>query len=201
MRELILARHAESIASFAGIVDGDPELAVDLTAKGEEQARMLAYALNDRPLDLCVTSEFLRTRRTADLALTGRRVPRLVLADFNDMRFGELQGASIHSYRAWVSENGIRAAPKGGESRLETVTRFVGALRTLQARPEPSVLAVTHGLTIAYLQTAASEEDLDAFPSPPPYASVHIFDAEVFAQALDRLASWLHERTTTCSSN
>lgn len=201
MRELILARHGESTASLEGIVDGEPGLAVDLTAEGEKQARALGETLRDRRVDVCATSEFLRTRRTADCALEGRTVPRLVIADLNDMRFGALQGAPIDSYRAWVVDHGLDATPRGGESRLATVARFVRALRALQGRREPSVLAITHGLTVAYVQAAVTGGDLDALPTPPPYATAHFFDADEIDHALDRLESWLRERIATCTSN
>lgn len=199
MRELILARHGESTASYAEIVDGDPMSAVDLTAEGEAQAYALGELLREREIDLCVTSRFLRTRRTAELALAGRRTPRLVLDDLDDMRFGELQGIPLSRYREWIDQHGVDAAPPGGESRIATVARFTQALRTLLGRSEQRVLAVTHGLTVAYACRAAAGDGLDAPPLPPPYATPHMLSADQVRHAVARLQRWLDDRMVPCT--
>src|ERR687888_196937 len=92
MDEVILARHGESELSVVGTVNGDPAVACALTGEGEEQARRLGERLAEVEIDLCVTSEFERAQRTADLALAGRNIPRLVSPGLNDVRFGSFEG-------------------------------------------------------------------------------------------------------------
>ena len=136
MDEVILARHGESELSVVGAVSGDPAVACGLTHTGEEQARRLGKQLADVKIDLCVTSEFERVRQTADLALAGRDVPRLDLADLNDVRFGRFEGGTLADYRVWAAANDPTVeAPGGGESRSATVARYVRAYRTILARP------------------------------------------------------------------
>jgi broad specificity phosphatase PhoE len=200
MPELILARHAESTASRDGIVNGDPAALVDLTPEGEAQGRRLGELLRDRRIELSVSSEFLRTRRTAELALEGRAVPHLVLPELNDMLFGELEGVSLHSYRSWFLREGDMVAPPGGETRRATVARFARALRILHARPE-AAFAVTHGLTIAYGVEAARGGDLDRPPAPPPYATPEILSAAEVEIAAARLERWATGRSVRCTSN
>lgn len=201
MREIILARHGESTASRAGVVDGDPFAEVDLSEEGFEQARRLGEALSGSQIDLCVTSRFLRTRRTADVALAGRAVPRLVLADLDDIRFGTLQGLGLERYRTWFEENGPDAAPPDGESRCETVARFARAFRILLGRPEASVLAVVHGLAVVYALRAAAEEPLDGPVRPPAYATPVQLTVDDLSTAVGGLENWVVERRATCSSN
>lgn len=196
-----MARHGESTASHDGVVDGDPNGDVDLTPQGEAQARALGETLRGRDIRLCVTSRLLRTRRTADLALAERSVPRLTLEELDDMRFGELQGVSLEAYRAWFRRHGVDTAPRGGESRVATVARFTHALRILLGRPETCVLAVTHGLAVAYAERAAAAADLDTPPDPPPFATPLVLDHDELQLAVQGLARWVERRTVTCTSS
>jgi alpha-ribazole phosphatase len=88
MEQLILARHGESVFSSRLLVNGDIASPGPLTPRGRAEARALGQALAAQRIDLCATSEFERTRETADVALAGRDVPRLVLAALNDPLYG-----------------------------------------------------------------------------------------------------------------
>ncbi len=74
MDRLILARHAESVFNVRGVLNGDPSIPGGLTDNGREQARLLGERSRSERIDLCVTTEFDRTRETADVALAGRDV-------------------------------------------------------------------------------------------------------------------------------
>src|SRR5918912_4134349 len=114
----LLARHAESEFSVRGLTNGDPEVDVALTELGREQARRLGDQLAGTAIDLCATSEFQRAQETADLALEGRDVPRLVVPELNDIRFGEFEGRLLTDYRAWAHSHGPEDfCPGGGQSR------------------------------------------------------------------------------------
>ena len=69
MRELVLARHAESEWNVLERLNGDPAVEVGLTDAGREQARELGRIAG--PVDLVAHSEFSRTRETAELAWPG----------------------------------------------------------------------------------------------------------------------------------
>ena len=66
-----MARHAESVFNVRGVLNGDPAVPGGLTDNGREQARWLGERLKNERIDLCVTTEFERTRETADIALAG----------------------------------------------------------------------------------------------------------------------------------
>jgi broad specificity phosphatase PhoE len=192
VRRAILARHGESERSIVGITNGDPAVPVRLTPRGRDEARELGRALAGEPIDLCVTSEFQRVRETADLALQGRDLPRLVLPDLNDIRFGEFEGRPLTEYRAWAHSHGPEdPAPGGGDSRAETVGRYVRAYRTILARPEETILVVAHGLPLRYVIDAAEGRNPAAAVAQIPYAEAFAFDADELAAAVDRLAAWV----------
>jgi 2,3-bisphosphoglycerate-dependent phosphoglycerate mutase len=191
MDEVILARHGESELSVVGTVNGDPAVACALTATGREQARKLGDLLADTKLDLCVTSEFERTRETADLALAGRRVPRLVLPELNDVRFGRFEGGALADYRTWAAANKPTVeAPGGGESRSGTVARYVRAYGIILARPERKVLVVAHGLPIRYVLNALDETDPAPIIEQVAYARPFRLSAGELERAIGRLDRW-----------
>jgi 2,3-bisphosphoglycerate-dependent phosphoglycerate mutase len=159
VKTVILARHAESEASAAGIVNGDPLRQIGLTGHGREQARRLGGELAGERPGLCVVTEFPRTQQTADIALAGDNVARLVLRELNDPPFGPFEGRPIAEFRDWLIRHGP-AEPVGGESRAATVRRYARGLRTLFDRPEQTILVIAHGLPITYTIRAASGQDL-----------------------------------------
>lgn len=191
MDKVILARHGESELSVVGTVNGDPTVAGPLTATGEEQARRLGERLADVEIDLCATSEFERAQRTADLALAGRDVPRLVVAELNDVRFGEFEGGTLADYRSWAAANEpTTKAPGGGESRAATVARYVRAYRTILARPERTVLVIAHGLPIRYVLNAVEGTAPAPLVEQVAYAEPYVLDRPQFERAADLLERW-----------
>jgi broad specificity phosphatase PhoE len=155
LRDVILARHAESEFSVRGLVNGDAARPGALTKRGREQARRLAGLIASDPVELCVVTEFGRTQETAALALEGRSVPRLVMPELDDIRFGSFEGRTLEEYRGWAGVAAPEVAVPGGESRVDAVARFVRGFRLVLARPERTVLVVTHGLPIRYVLDAA----------------------------------------------
>jgi broad specificity phosphatase PhoE len=188
---VVLARHGESVRSVEGLTNGDPRVPCALTATGREEARRLGAELADDPIDLCVVSEFERVQETADLAITGRDVPRLVLADLNDIRFGEFEGRPLTEYRAWAHAHGPEDVVPGGESRAETVARYVRAFRTILAQPEETVLVVAHGLPVRYALDALEGRNPAAAVAQVPYAEPFRLTATELAGAVGRLESWV----------
>ncbi len=192
MERLILARHGESDYSARGLVNGDPSIPVGLTGAGEEQARALGRALAGEPLDLCVTSALERTRATAALALLGRNVPAAAWGGLNDPRAGRFEGLPLTDYRAWAWAAGSQeAAPGGGESRLDAVSRYCRAFRALLARPEAAVLAVAHALPIAYvLEALDGRPPASRMERPVAYAHPYPLAADDLLRALGVIDDW-----------
>jgi broad specificity phosphatase PhoE len=190
----ILARHGESELSCQGLTNGDPRIACPLTARGSEEARHLGEVLATEPIDLCVTSEFERARETADLALEGRTVPRLVLPGLNDIRFGEFEGRALADYREWAHAHTPEdEAPGGGESRVETIRRYADAYREILARPERTILVVAHGLPVRYVLDAVEGSAPVAKVRQVPYAEPFPVSAAQLTAAVERLEAWLVE--------
>ena len=191
MELAILARHAESEFSVRGVMNGDPATACPLTDEGRDQAHRLGEALRDDRIDFAVVTEFARTVETADLALAGRDVPRLVVSELNDIRVGEFEGGALETYRAWVRDRSPLAVPPGGgESRAEVARRYAAGFRVVLARPERTILVVTHGLPIRYVLLAAEGSGPRSVVENVEYAMPYRLAREELATAVDRLEAW-----------
>ena len=190
MEQALLARHAESEFSVRGLTNGDPEIEVALTERGREQARLLGEHLAATEIDLCAVSEFQRAQETADLALQSRDVPRLVVPELNDIRFGDFEGRMLADYRAWARAHGPEDVVPGGESRVESVRRSVAGWRAILRRPERTILVVAHSLPIRYVLNAAAGGSPKPAMEQVPYAEAFPLSAAELTRAVEHLEIW-----------
>jgi 2,3-bisphosphoglycerate-dependent phosphoglycerate mutase len=196
-RNIIMARHGESEASAVGLVNGDPSRSIGLSERGRQEARSLGVALAGQALDLCIVTEFPRTRETADIALEGRPVPRFEVAELNDPRVGDLEGRPIHELREWFRRNGAAAdVPGGGENRVEAVRRFCRGLGVILQRPEEIILVIAHGLPVTYTVVAARGEDLPLTLErvQVDHAVPHRMSSSEVERAISVMGRWAREQ-------
>jgi broad specificity phosphatase PhoE len=190
VERLILARHAEADSNLGETVSGVAPGGA-LTPAGIEQARALGRTLADETVDLAVVTDFRRTHETADVALEGRDVPRLALAELNEIRFGRFEGGLLADYRAWAwRAPADEHCPGGGESRGAAAARYARAFRTLLGRPERTILVVAHAVPIRYLLRAADALPPVARVEPVPYAEPFVVDAARAREAVALLEAW-----------
>ncbi|MBV8394892.1 MAG: histidine phosphatase family protein [Actinobacteria bacterium] len=189
---IVLSRHGESAYSAVGLCNGDISVAVPLTQLGREEARRLGDALLDEPIELCVTSQFQRARETADIALAGRDVPRLVVPELNDPLVGCYEGAALTDYRTWAHASASSVAPAdGGESRIAIVTRYARGFRLLLERPEKSILAVCHSLPVAYALAAREGREPTVNVPIVDHATPYPFTRDELDRATTLLEEWV----------
>ena len=188
MRELVLARHAESEFNVAQRLNGDPSVSVVLTEAGREHARALGAAAG--PVDLVAHSPFGRTRETAELAWPG--TPLLEVPELGEFTFGSFEGSRwTDGFEQWVSTSAPDVgAPGGGESRVEAARRFARGFRALIARPEERVAAVAHGAPVAYVLLALEGKPpvrkLEGVEQARPFT----ITAAELEQALEVIEAW-----------
>jgi broad specificity phosphatase PhoE len=194
MERAIFVRHGESEYSAQKLVNGDPAVAVGLTEEGREQARLLGERLASEPIDLCVVTEFARTHETADLALAGREVPRIVLRDLNDPFYGEFEGKALADYRKWAGTHGPLDVPPGeGETRAVIAARYARGFRFLLDRPEETILVVCHSLPIAFALAGADGRRPSAKMPLITLAEPHILYEASLREAAEHIEEWARD--------
>jgi broad specificity phosphatase PhoE len=188
MRLLIFTRHAESALNAEGRLGSDLSQPIGLTPLGTEQARELGRQLANLDIDLAVTTRFVRTTETVQVALKGRDVPLLVEPDLDEIRAGLFDGQPICTYRAWKDEQGRGDRFPHGESLDDATRRYAAALRRLLARSEAVTLIVGHELAIRYIvEAAAGVDELGRSEIRIENARPYVFDEAALRKAVARL--------------
>jgi broad specificity phosphatase PhoE len=182
----VIARHGESTLNHENRINGDPSVPVRLTEKGRDEARLLGQQVAHIPLQLCLHSEFPRTRETAEIALADRDVPFQEDEKLGDVDIGELEGRTLDDYRAWKRTHSRSDPFPGGESLDDAAQRYANAFERLLERPETSILVVTHEIPLRYAINAADGSDeLDGPVRQLANATPYLFDAAALTRAVE----------------
>ena len=188
LRLFVFARHAESAANAADVLNSNPSQPVALTVQGRTQARTLGAQLANLHIDLAVGTRLLRTQQTIDIAMDDRQVPTLIEPGFDEIHAGDLEGAPIEAYRSWRDHHTLGDRLPHGESTGDALRRYAGALRRLLARKEKVTLVVIHELALRYIAAAAA--DLSPFNGTPfPNAVPYLFDEPAVRRAAASLTA------------
>lgn len=192
MDRLILVRHAQTPYNADGLMNPDSDVDAALSLAGERAARELGRSLALEPIDIAVVSPRLRTRITAELLLTGRKVPLLELDELAEISVGSFEGRPADAFRKWTRSRPLDATPPGGESILAAASRYVTGFTRIRAMREPVVVAVLHNLPMRMLLNARAGADPVAGPLKMlPHASRADMSAAELSCAIEALAAWL----------
>jgi broad specificity phosphatase PhoE len=187
-RLFVLARHGQSLLNVAGVVNGDPLRDPGLSVTGVEEARELGRQISGVAVQLVVVSPFPRTAQTAEVALEGRGIRRIVDDDLGDIRIGELEGKTVADYRAAKAHTDHSVSFPGGESLNEAARRYAQAFERLLARGEPFILVVSHEMAVRYAVNAAGGgHDLDSPLHTVSNARPYVFDEPGLQRAVTRM--------------
>lgn len=163
---LYLVRHGQTVWNAEEKAQGHTDIPLDEV--GLRQAGCLAEALRDRPLDLILSSDLQRSKKTAEVVAEALGVALEATPLLRERSFGAWEGmpyAEIGrlSGKA-VAEQGLsslyEACPEGGESLQMTWDR-VKAIKERLTEMSENTLVVGHGGVSALLLAQLIRGDLD----------------------------------------
>lgn len=153
MAQLLIIRHGETIWNrerrFQGVID------IPLSERGQEEAKLLAIALQDKPLAAIYSSPLSRALATAEQIASYHRLVIQVVDDLREINVGEWGGMGWEEIwekwpdlgRRWHANPQKSPAPPGGEYYPDFQNRSLMAMEKIAAKHDPSdqIVLVCHG--------------------------------------------------------
>jgi 2,3-bisphosphoglycerate-dependent phosphoglycerate mutase len=162
MSTLVIVRHGQSAWNlenrFTGWVD------VDITDKGEAEAKNAGEKLKAEVFDLAYTSDLKRAQRTLSIILgeIGQsNIPTTKHQALNERHYGDLQGANKAETAAKYGEDQVHiwrrsydVAPPNGESLKDTADRVIPYFEAEiapQLKAGKNIIITAHGNSLRAL--------------------------------------------------
>lgn len=193
MPNLVIVRHGQSQWNlenrFTGWVD------IDLSPKGEEEAKKASDLLQGYKFDLAFTSDLIRAQHTLDIILDGigqRMLPVEKNLALNERMYGDLQGLNKDETRQKFGDEQVHIwrrsfdiAPPNGESLKDTADRVIPYYKE-KIEPElkagKDVIIAAHGNSlralIMYLEKLSPEEIIKV-EIPTGHPKVYVLDDDL----------------------
>ena len=175
MSVLVIVRHGQSAWNlenrFTGWVD------VDITEKGEAEAKAAGEKLSSYTFDLAFTSGLLRAQHTLEIILDGigqSSIPVVKDEKLNERHYGDLQGANKAETAEKYGEEQVHiwrrsfdVAPPNGESLKDTADRVIPYFQEKivpELKKGKNIIVAAHGNSlralIMYIEKLTPEEIL-----------------------------------------
>jgi broad specificity phosphatase PhoE len=149
----VLVRHGETEQNAQGIFQGYSP--VPLSARGRQQAALVAERLVSLRPQILYSSDLRRARETADIISQRLALPVRICEGLREWNVGTWIGQSTAAYLAHLQALGahpVTYVPAGGESQLHTQARIIAQMQEL-ARQHigETIVCVSHGTAIDLL--------------------------------------------------
>ena len=149
LKHVYIVRHGETLGNKAGVREDHTAV---LSQEGRAQAKLLAQRFTDIPVDVILSSPYIRARQTAGYIAraTGlpleaaesafeRDLPETVLG--RHRRDPETLRAMAQFEYSWINESRLDE----GETFAEMLDRAKQLTQQIEERPERNIVVVSHG--------------------------------------------------------
>lgn len=192
---MVLLRHGQSVWNAANRFTGWTD--VDLSPKGEEEAKQAGEELAEIAFDVIYTSDLMRAQRTAKIAMSQNRAssnpPTITDWRLNERNYGDLQGQNKDEARAEFGAEQVHiwrrsydTPPPGGESLETCAERTIPALQELiipDLEAGKTVLVAAHGNSLRSITMHIenlSKEEVISLEIPTGKPIRYEFDSGIF---------------------
>ena len=138
---------------------------VKLTSKGEKQIKIAAKKLKKAGINLIFSSDFFRTRQTAEIVAKELRLEVNFDKRLRDVNLGIYHGGPKKDYYRDFpihSKNRFNKKPTKGESWLDCQKRMLNFLKSLDKRFKgKTILIISHGDPLWLLEGAVENWSLE----------------------------------------
>lgn len=165
---IIAIRHGETDWNLGTRIQG--HLDIGLNETGRQQARRVAQALADEPIQAIYSSDLMRAWDTARAIAASTGGALHAHPGLRERHFGELQGKTFAEIEASDPEQSLRWrkrdpdwAPPGGESLVTVRDRITRtAFELAERHPGEQIVLVAHGGIMDALYRVATRQALQA---------------------------------------
>ncbi len=175
--ELLLVRHGLTDWNSSGRFQGRSD--IPLSPAGEAQARAVAEALADLPIDCAYASDLARAASTARTILAGRTLPLTLDARLREFDFGAWEGKTwAEITAAFPGDSGTQVTsareyqPRDGENFADVRRRVRAWLHELAPYDRRRVLVVAHAGTLHALLAELLGAEFDTLALRFSHASI-----------------------------
>lgn len=168
MTTFIFLRHAVSTANEAGLLAGRIP-GIELSTKGEKQAKSLVHILNSLHIDKVLVSPQDRCLQTIKPWLTQARRRAVKEDAFQEMDYGDWSGGNLKVLSKTKEWKRIQKSPStfkfpDGESFLTAQRRVQKGLSLISEKyPKSNILIVSHGDIIKMAVASTLDLEIDKF--------------------------------------
>ncbi len=146
----ILLRHGQTIyqTKKKKFLYPWPDFVTNLTEKGKKQAEAVAKKLKNKKTVLIYSSDFLRTRQTAEIIAEKLDLKVKLDKRLRDINFGIFQGGKIDEYRKLFINKKLKffKRPSMGESWRDVRKRTIDFIKDIEKKHKnKTILIVSHG--------------------------------------------------------
>jgi isoleucyl-tRNA synthetase len=191
---LIIVRHGEAETNVNKICNGDPVKVYHLTKRGRQGIKKLAKTVKKFKADLIISSDFLRTKETAEILQQLLKIPVLYDSRLRERQFGVFEGRQYHELeRFHVQANDVfKVKPPAGESFAEAEKRVGELLTEINNNYQgKKILLVTHEDIIrviyTYFHLLARDGILEFRVSPGSFVSFHTATCDLHRPYIDQI--------------
>lgn len=126
---------------------------IPLSQNGKEEIKKKAKELKEK-IDIIYSSDFLRTRQTAQLMAKELNVEVKLKKEFRDIDLGSFHGKNKREFKERFSFlKDFSVAPEGGESYEDLERRALrGVLEIEKNHQGENILIISHGDTLLFLE-------------------------------------------------